>query len=306
MHRRPRSDGTKQAVSNRPGTSQRKAKLIGSDFCRLLTDAGAAGGQLLRTVQSVLRSLVVLPTFQEAENIELVLRRIRAQAPDVDVLVVDDNSPDGTAGVAESIAEVTGQITVIRREHKSGLGTAYRDGFRYGLEHGYDVLIEMDADLSHDPVALPALVLEIELGADLVIGSRYTAGGSIPNWTRRRRLLSRVGNAYASVALGLETSDATSGYRAYRADVLTAAGYDTTRAAGYAFQIELTHAVARLGGIVREIPIEFRDREHGHSKMSLAITGEALGLVTWWGLRDRTRRRSRRAEHGERVSAVLH
>lgn len=270
-----------------------------------MTDVGAAADRLLRTVQSVLRSLVVLPTFQEAENIDLVLHRIREQAPDVDVLVVDDNSPDGTAGMAESLAQAIGQITVIRRMHKSGLGAAYRDGFRYGLEHRYDVLIEMDADLSHDPIALPALVREIERGADLVIGSRYIAGGSIPNWTRRRRLLSRVGNAYASVALGLATSDATSGYRAYRADVLKAAGYETTRATGYAFQIELTHAVARLGGIVREVPIEFRDREHGRSKMSLAITGEALGLVTWWGLRDRARWHSRRTEHDERVSAVL-
>jgi dolichol-phosphate mannosyltransferase len=248
---------------------------------------------------------VVLPTFQEAENIERVLHGIRAQAPAVDVLVVDDNSPDGTASLAESIAQAVGQITVLRRENKTGLGTAYRDGFRFGLEHGYDVLIEMDADLSHDPAALPALVHEIEHGADLVIGSRYITGGSIPNWTRRRRLLSRVGNAYASLMLGLDASDVTSGYRAYRSEVLVAAGYDTTRATGYAFQIELTNAVARLGGIVREVPIEFRDREHGRSKMSLAITGEAIGLVTWWGLRDRARWRSRRAEQRERVSAVL-
>jgi dolichol-phosphate mannosyltransferase len=271
-----------------------------------LTDVREARDRLIRSVQSVLRSLVVLPTFQESENIEPVLRRIRAQAPDVDVLVVDDNSPDGTAGVAESIAQEIGQIRLVCREQKAGLGTAYRDGFRYGLDHGYDVLIEMDADLSHDPVALPALVHEIECGADLVIGSRYIAGGSIPNWTRRRRLLSRVGNAYASRMLGLDASDITSGYRAYRAEVLEAAHYDTTRSAGYAFQIELTHAVAELGGIVREIPIEFRDREHGQSKMSLAITAEALGLVTWWGLRDRTRRHSPRTLHREPVSAVLH
>ena len=166
---------------------------------------------------------MIIPTFREAENIVEVLHRVRRAAPTVDVLVVDDKSTDATAALAEATARKLGGIEVLRRGERGGLGAAYRAGFARGLERGYDVLVEMDADLSHDPAMLPVLVREAERGADLAIGSRYMPGGSTPGWPRRRRLLSRVGNAYAAFMLGLDASDVTSGYRAYRAAALAAA-----------------------------------------------------------------------------------
>jgi dolichol-phosphate mannosyltransferase len=242
------------------------------------------------------RPLVVLPTYCEAENVVDVLERLRAAVPHADVLVVDDASPDGTAAVARREAERLGRITVLDRAGKGGLGAAYRAGFTHGLDLGYDVLVEIDADLSHDPAALPQLLSAVERGADLAIGSRYVPGGSIPDWPWHRRALSRWGNRYAAFALGIRTSDATSGYRAYRADTLKAADYLTTRATGYAFQIELVYRVIRGGGTVAEVPITFVDRTRGGSKMSLRIAAEAMLLVTGWGVLDRLRRvrRSRR------------
>jgi len=232
------------------------------------------------------RTLVVLPTYQEAANVAEVLRRIHAAAPDADALVVDDGSPDGTADLAEAAG-----ADVLRRLRKSGLGSAYRDGFRRGLDRGYEVLVEMDSDLQHDPAALPSLLTAVEEGADLAIGSRYVPGGSIPNWSRRRQALSRWGNRYASFLLGLPVHDATAGYRAYRADTLAKLDLDAVRADGYGFQIEMAYLVHRLGGRVVEIPISFADREKGESKMSTRIVVEALVLVTWWALRDRVLRR---------------
>jgi dolichol-phosphate mannosyltransferase len=240
------------------------------------------------------RTLVVLPTFNEAENIAEVLRRLRAAAPGADVMVVDDSSPDGTADVAKAAGHELGRVDVVVRPGKAGLGSAYRHGFREGLAAGYDVLVEMDSDLSHDPAALPSLLRAVEEGADLAIGSRYVPGGSIPHWPIHRRALSRWGNRYAAVALRMAVSDSTSGFRAYRASALARIDLDRVRADGYGFQIEMAYRVAEVGGRIAEVPIEFRDRERGTSKMSFTIVGEALALVTWWGLRARLRSLGRR------------
>ena len=238
-------------------------------------------------------TLVVLPTYEERENIERVLRRVREAVPHAHVLVVDDASPDGTAELAEAVARELGGISVLGRPGPMGLGSAYRDGFRWGLERGYDVLVEMDADLSHDPAVLPVLLRTIDDGADLVIGSRYVAGGVSADWSFARRAISRIGCRYAQLMLGLPTRDATSGYRAYRAAALRAVDLDTVRANGYGFQVEMAYRVLRVGGAIQEVPIEFRDRTAGTSKMSLRIVIEALVLVTKWGVRDHLLARGR-------------
>jgi len=237
------------------------------------------------------RTLVVLPTYQEADNIVNVLRRLHAVVPSATVLVVDDGSPDGTASLAEAAGAEFGGIEVLRRPGKTGLGSAYRHGFRWGLARDFDVMVEMDADLSHNPAELPRLLAAIDEGADLVVGSRYVPGGSIPDWTWRRRALSRWGNRYAAAMLGLEIADATSGFRAYRAKVLADLDSVWVRADGYGFQIEMAYLIAQLGYRIVEVPISFTDRTEGHSKMSSSIVVEALALVTWWGVRDRWQRR---------------
>jgi len=237
-----------------------------------------------------MRVLVLLPTYNEIENIEDVLRRTRASLPDADLLVIDDGSPDGTADLAEKLDQELGQIEVLRRAAKSGLGSAYRAGFRVGLARGYDVMIEMDSDLSHDPAMLPELVAAIEAGADLAIGSRYVPGGSIPDWKVGRRAISRIGCQYARVMLGLTVHDATAGFRAYHRRNLGALDLDRVRADGYGFQVEMTYLTERQHGTITEVPISFRDRTLGKSKMSSRIVIEALVLVTWWGVRDRVGR----------------
>ncbi|MDQ6727657.1 MAG: polyprenol monophosphomannose synthase [Actinomycetota bacterium] len=234
-----------------------------------------------------MRPLVVLPTYQEAENIAEVLQRVRDAAPSADILVVDDSSPDGTAALAKSAGHELGGVDVLIRASKSGLGSAYRAGFAEGLARGYDVLVEMDSDLSHDPARLPALLAAVEAGADLAIGSRYVPGGAIPHWPLHRRLLSRWGNRYADLLLGLSVRDATSGFRAYRAEALRTIDLGAVSADGYGFQIEMVYRVAGNGGAIVEIPIEFVDRQRGTSKMCFRIIAEALSLVTWWGIRDR-------------------
>ncbi|MSO86676.1 MAG: polyprenol monophosphomannose synthase [Acidimicrobiia bacterium] len=239
------------------------------------------------------RPLVVIPTYQEAENIVTVLEQVRAVAPELSVLVVDDGSPDGTADLAESAGVALGQISVLRRTHKSGLGGAYRAGFEWGIEMGYDVLVEMDADLSHNPADVPRLLDAVDNGASLAVGSRYVSGGGTPHWPLRRRLLSRWGNRYAGMVLGLGVRDATAGFRAYRAELLQAIDYQTTSADGYAFQVEMAYRVRRAGGLITEVPIIFSDRVRGTSKMSSRIVAEAMLLVTWWALRDRVFRRGR-------------
>jgi dolichol-phosphate mannosyltransferase len=242
--------------------------------------------------------LVVVPTYQVADNVELVLEARARALPSADVLVVDDASPDGTADIAEAYGAAHGGVEVLRRPAKSGLGSAYRAGFARGMAEGYDVLVEMDADLSHDPGVLPDLVAPLAAGHGLVIGSRYVPGGSIPSWRWHRRLLSRWGNRYASAVLGLDITDATSGFRAYRSDVLARVPLDEVQADGYGFQIEMAYRVARTGATIVEVPIAFTDRVRGKSKMSGRIVVEALVLVTWWAIRDRvlarlTRRFSR-------------
>jgi dolichol-phosphate mannosyltransferase len=239
-----------------------------------------------------MRALVVLPTYQEAANIVTVLRRVRAAAPSVQILVVDDGSPDGTAELADTVGAELGQIEVMRRPAKSGLGSAYRDGFRLGMERGLEVLVEMDADLSHDPAVLPDLLAAVEGGADLAIGSRYVPGGSIPaNWPWHRRALSRWANRYAAAMLRLPVRDATAGFRAYRADILRRIELTTVTTDGYGFQIDMAYRVHRAGGRIVEVPIDFVDRTLGSSKMSTNIIVEAWLAVTYWGLRDRVKRR---------------
>jgi len=240
-------------------------------------------------------ALIVTPTYQEADNIGEFLERTRAAVPDADILVVDDNSPDGTADTADEIGRRLGNIEVLRRPKKAGIGDALRAGFSVGLERGYDVIVQMDADLSHDPGALPDMIAVLEDGADASIGSRYVPGGSIPHWPWHRRMMSKWGNRYATLVLGIPIRDATSGYRAYRAETLKRVDYANTRAKGYGFQIELAYNVWREGGEIAQVPIIFTDRVRGNSKMSWSIALEELILVTWWGLRDRVfKRRARR------------
>jgi dolichol-phosphate mannosyltransferase len=234
---------------------------------------------------------VVLPTYNELDNIDRVLRRIRAALPTASVLVVDDGSPDGTADAAEVLGKELGSIDVLRRTAKSGLGSAYREGFRWGLERGFDACVEMDADLSHEPEALPSLIAPLADGTELVIGSRYIPGGEIPNWRWHRRLLSRGGNIYASTLLGLHVSDATAGFRCYAATLLNRIELEQVRAEGYGFQIEMTYAARRAGAPVLEVPIRFVDRVDGESKMSAYIVFEALGLVSLWAIQRLVRSR---------------
>jgi dolichol-phosphate mannosyltransferase len=236
---------------------------------------------------SDMTTLIIIPTYLEAENVGEIVRHVRASAPEADILVVDDSSPDGTADLAKKTGAEVGQVETLVLPEKGGLGVAYRAGFRHGFSHGYDVVVQMDADFSHDPAALPELLSKIEAGADVAIGSRYVAGGSIPNWPTTRRVLSRVGNFYASTVLGLKVRDATSGFRAYRASVLQTVESGATRATGYGFQVELAYRAHRLGAEIVEVPITFNDRVRGVSKMSWHIIGEAMSLVTWWGIRDR-------------------
>ena len=252
-----------------------------------------------------MRCLVVIPTYQEVGNVEEVLRRSRAALPGGEVLIVDDGSPDGTADRAEEVAEELGGVSVLRRQSKDGLGAAYRAGFAWGIDRGFEVLIEMDADLQHDPAALPRLVGAIEAGAELAIGSRYVPGGSIPSWSWHRRALSRYGNRYAAFVLGLPVADATSGFRAYHAHTLRLLDTSAFRADGNGFQIETAYRISRAGGRIAEVPISFADRAVGESKMSWKIVAEALVLVTWWAARDRLFHRIGSRPRGGRRAAPL-
>ena len=246
-----------------------------------------------------MRSVAIVPTFNEADNIEKLCRAIRKTSPDVGILVVDDNSPDGTADIAASLADELGDIEVLRRTAKSGLGAAYRAGIRRAIDDGADICIQIDADFSHDPVMIPALVSAVEHGADLAVGSRYVPGGITENWPRRRRMLSRWANRYAAGVLGLAINDATAGYRAYRSTALTdRMHFDTVQADGYGFQVEMTHRLVRSGGRIVEIPITFRDRTLGESKMSQGIIHEGFLMVIRLWLDDRRGRRERRHSGG--------
>jgi dolichol-phosphate mannosyltransferase len=231
-----------------------------------------------------MRPLVVIPTYNESENIERMLSRINECLPEAGVLVVDDGSPDGTADIVKKVAEARPSVHILERTAKSGLGSAYRAGFGWGLEQGYDAFVEIDADFSHDPAALPSIVAPVAAGFDVSIGSRYVEGGSIPNWAWHRHLLSRGGNIYASGMLGLGVADSTAGYRCYSAGILRQLDLEQIRAEGYGFQIEMTYRSKQHGARITEVPISFVDREAGQSKMSSFIVIEALGLVTWWAL----------------------
>lgn len=231
-----------------------------------------------------MRPLVVIPTYNEAENIERMLQRVGECLPEAGVLVVDDGSPDGTAELVEAAAGRYRDVHLLRRNEKSGLGSAYRAGFAWGLERGYDAFIEMDCDFSHDPAALPGLVAPVADGYEVVIGSRYVEGGSIPKWAWHRELLSRGGNMYAAAVLGLGVRDSTAGFRCYTASILRRLDLERIRAEGYGFQIEMTYRAREHGAAITEVPISFVDRAAGESKMSSFIVVEALALVTWWAL----------------------
>ncbi|HTU39458.1 MAG TPA: polyprenol monophosphomannose synthase, partial [Acidimicrobiales bacterium] len=210
-----------------------------------------------------MRPLVVIPTYNESENIERMLHRIHECLPAAGVLVVDDGSPDGTADIVKKVAGELPDVHLLTRNEKSGLGSAYRAGFGWGLERGFDAFVEIDADFSHDPAALPGLLAPLEGGFDVSIGSRYVEGGSIPNWAWHRHLLSRGGNAYASTVLGLGVADSTAGYRAYTADILRKLDLERIRAEGYGFQIEMTYRAKQHGAAITEVPISFVDRAAG-------------------------------------------
>jgi dolichol-phosphate mannosyltransferase len=226
------------------------------------------------------RVLIVLPTYNEAENIRPILARIRAAVPEATILVMDDNSPDGTGAIVDELATTDAMLRIEHRPGKGGLGAAYLDGFRWGLGQGFEQFVEIDADGSHPPEALPAL---LDLGVDLAIGSRWMRGGSVVDWPKRRELLSRVANVYTDVMLGITVKDATAGFRVYTRALLEKIPFDEIDSKGYCFQIDMTYRAARLGATIREFPIEFREREFGVSKMSGSIVGEAMKNVTLWG-----------------------
>jgi dolichol-phosphate mannosyltransferase len=232
------------------------------------------------------RVLVIVPTYNERDNVESIIERIVASVPDANVLIVDDGSPDGTGKIANELAATDTRIHVLHRTAKAGLGAAYIAGFGWGMERDYDVLVEMDADGSHAPEQLP-LLLDALADADLVLGSRWVSGGTVVNWPKSRELISRSGNLYTRLALGIQLRDATGGYRAYRRAVLDSVDYRAVASQGYCFQVDLAWRASRAGFRVVEVPITFADRERGDSKMSGAIVREALWRVTQWGARHR-------------------
>jgi len=237
------------------------------------------------------RVLVVIPTYDERDNLATVVGRLHAAVPGADVLVVDDASPDGTGELADSLAATDPRIHVLHRPAKEGLGAAYLAGFAWGLARDYDALVEMDADGSHAPEQLPDLLAALA-DADVVLGSRWVPGGSVVDWPRRREVLSRGGNTYARVLLGLPLHDATGGYRVFRREVLEALELETVSSAGYCFQVDLARRAWQSGFRIVEVPIRFVERVSGVSKMNRAIVAEALWRVTVWGLRGGVRRRT--------------
>ena len=232
------------------------------------------------------RVAVLIPTYNERENLPLIVARVRECVPDVDVVVLDDNSPDGTGQVAGELAAADPKVTVIHRQGKEGLGAAYLAGFRWALDQGYDAVVEMDADGSHRPEDLPAM-LEAAKDADLVIGSRYVRGGTVVNWPLSRKAISMGGNLYIRAILGMPVNDATAGYRVYRAGTLRRIGLDDVESAGYVFQTDLTVRTVRAGLRVVEVPITFIEREIGESKMDGDVVKESMRRITGWGLEHR-------------------
>ncbi|MFF0219024.1 polyprenol monophosphomannose synthase [Streptomyces vinaceus] len=243
-----------------------------------MSDGGQRGQGPLGT------ALVIIPTFNEAENIGAIVGRVRAAVPEAHVLVADDNSPDGTGKLADELAAADEQVHVLHRKGKEGLGAAYLAGFAWGLERDYGVLVEMDADGSHQPEELPRLLTALA-GADLVLGSRWVPGGRVVNWPKSREFLSRGGSVYSRLMLDVPIRDVTGGYRAFRRETLEGLGLEEVASAGYCFQVDLARRAVRQGFRVVEVPITFVEREFGDSKMSKDIVVEALWRVTQWGLK---------------------
>src|SRR5215218_2368713 len=231
-------------------------------------------------------TLVIIPTYNESENIARIVSRTRKAVPDAHILVADDNSPDGTGKLADEIAAADDQVHVMHRLGKEGLGAAYLAGFEWGLNEGYEVLVEMDADGSHQPEQLPQL-LDALADADLVLGARWVRGGEVINWPKSREILSRGGNLWTRIALGIPLRDSTGGYRAFRRKTLLGLGLDNVASAGYCFQVDLAWRALKAGFKVVEVPITFIEREYGDSKMSQKIVIEALALTTMWGIAHR-------------------
>jgi dolichol-phosphate mannosyltransferase len=242
------------------------------------------------------RILTIIPTYNELESLPKTLGRLRSAVPASDVLVADDNSPDGTGDLADRIAAEDPQVHVLHRRGKEGLGAAYIAGFHWALERDYDVIVEMDADGSHQPEQLPRLLDAVEAGADLVIGSRWVQGGSVVNWPFYRQLISRTGSTYARTMLGLKIKDMTAGYRAFRRTTLEKLDLDAVESVGYGFQVDLAWRVAKMGLKVVEVPVTFVERELGSSKMSGNIVVEAMLNVTKWGVADRLKQLSGRRQ----------
>jgi dolichol-phosphate mannosyltransferase len=245
------------------------------------------------------RTLVIIPTYNERENIGPIVGRVRASAPDADILIVDDNSPDGTGEIADALAATDAQVHAMHRAGKEGLGAAYRDGMRWALDVGFDRIVEMDADGSHRPEQLPGLLAALRdddggPGADVVLGSRWVPGGDVVNWPAHRRLLSRGGSLYSRAALGIPARDVTGGYRAFTADALRSIHFDDVESQGYCFQIDMLRRAYRAGLTVTEVPVTFIEREHGSSKMTGAIVAEAMLRVTGWGITGLPQRLRRR------------
>ncbi len=233
------------------------------------------------------RTLVIIPTYDERETLPRVLTRLQDAVPQAHVLVADDNSPDGTGELADEFAARDERVHVLHRPGKAGLGAAYLAGFAWGLERGYEVLVEMDADGSHRPEHLPAMLERIQAGADVVLGARWVPGGAVVNWPVSRALLSRGGNLYTRLALGIPLRDATGGYRVFRSSALEKLDLGDVASQGYCFQVDLAWRALRAGLSVVEVPITFVEREQGTSKMSQEIVVEALWRVTQWGARER-------------------
>ncbi len=234
------------------------------------------------------RVAVLIPTYNERENLPRIVARVRESVPEADVVVLDDNSPDGTGEAADELAAADPQVSVIHRQGKEGLGAAYLAGFRWALDAGYDAVVEMDADGSHRPEDLPAMLAAAQ-DADLVIGSRYVRGGEIVNWPLSRKAISMGGNLYIRAILGMPVNDATAGYRVYRTDTLRQIGLDEVESAGYVFQTDLTVRTVRAGLRVVEVPITFIEREIGESKMDGDVVKESMRRITGWGLEHRRR-----------------
>ena len=230
--------------------------------------------------------LVIIPTYNEIENVDIAVTAVRRHAPTIDILIADDNSPDGTGNRADEIATQDSHVAVLHRAGKQGLGAAYIDSFQWAKERGYDVVVEMDADGSHRAQDLPSILTAL-VNSDVALGSRWVRGGQVVNWPLHRKILSRGGNIYTKIWLGMSVSDATGGYRAFRMSALDAIGLQAVQSQGYCFQVDMAWRAVQAGLTVVEVPITFVERERGESKMDQAIVKEALARVTVWGLNKR-------------------